>query len=337
MADTPMDDSQTRNGLAELPESIRSIRVGRLEEMAVRDVWPMEERHLTPWLAINLDILETELGIRLELVKREHRVGRYELDLLLRSVDDGRVVIVENQLGSSDHNHLGQLLAYAAGTEADLVVWLAEVFTDEHLAALEWMNTAMGEDAGFFALTLKAVRIGASDPAPILETKVRPNEWLKKTGRQRQVAQRDFQDWSWEKYETELRVPHERIEVGIRLAERIDQALSHRGLELNQQFRKGYLAFQRTGGYNVILIDVYWNRAPRIGVRLPASPEELDLKSPYSEFDAWYDAGQKEWGLGPISLATIPDINPLLDLILPFHPSSGPMTMPHGPTDGFAS
>ena len=96
--------------------------IARLEEMPVRAVWPMEEYDLTPWLADNLDVLEKELGFGLELISREHRVGRYELDLLLRS-DDGRTVVVENQFGRSDHGHLGQLLAYSAGTEAEVVVW----------------------------------------------------------------------------------------------------------------------------------------------------------------------------------------------------------------------
>lgn len=104
----------------------------------------MEEHHLTPWLAKNLDLLERELSLELELVAREHRVGSYELDLLLSS-SDGRSVIVENQFGPSNHGHLGQLLTYAGGTEADVVVWLAESFRDEHLAALQWLNNSTEE------------------------------------------------------------------------------------------------------------------------------------------------------------------------------------------------
>ena len=288
----------------------------------------MEERHLTPWLASNLDILETELGIRLELVEREHRVGRYELDLLLRSIDDGRVVIVENQFAVSDHNHLGQLLAYAAGTEADIVVWLAEAFTDEHLAALEWMNAAMTEGAGFFAITLKAVKIGDSLPAPILETKLRPNEWLKKTTRQRNAAQRDPQEWDWEKYASELGVPDARLAIAKAIVVEIDGQLQIRGRSMHLQFRKGYIAFQRGGGYNVIVVDVYWNRVPRVAAKIPASPQELGLVSPYPDLIMTFDAGQKEWGFGPIPADPLPDFGILLDLVLPFHPEQGPMIVP---------
>jgi len=314
---------------ADLPPAIRDIRVGRLEEMPVREVWPMEERHLTPWLAANLDVLQAELGLRLELVEREHRVGRYELDLLLRSVEDGRTVIVENQFGNSDHNHLGQLLAYAAGTEADVVVWLAEAFTDEHLAALEWMNTAMGEGAGFFAITLKAVRIGDSLPAPIMETRLRPNEWLKKTVRQRQVVQRAaMEEYDWDRYATDLRVPPERIETGKRLVAAIENALAERGFELQVRFRKGYVGFQRAGDYNVLLVDVYWKAVPRLAAKVPAEPSALGLASPYPHLRETWDSSQKEWGFTIPPSEDIPDVGRLLDLVLQFHPETGPLRLP---------
>jgi hypothetical protein len=324
-----MPNLAATEALADLPPTIRSIQVGRLQEMAVREVWPMEERHLTPWLAENLDVLETELGLRLELVEREHRVGRYELDLLLRSVDDGRTVIVENQFGPSDHNHLGQLLAYSAGTEADVIVWLAESFTDEHLAALEWMNTAMGESAGFFALTLKAVKIGDSLPAPIMETKLRPNEWLKSTARQRQVVQRAAaEEYDWERYRDELRVPADRLDVGQRLVVAVEQALANRGLELRTVFRKGYVGFQRPGDYNVLLVDVYWNNVPRLAVKIPAEPSVLGLASPYPHLRETWNRSHKEWGFTVSPGEPIPDLDQLLELVLPFQPETGPARVP---------
>lgn len=222
-------------------------------------------------------------------------------------------MIVENQFLVSNHNHLGQLLAYAAGTEADVVVWIAESFTDEHLAALEWMNAAMSEGAGFFAITLKAVKIGSSNHASA------------------NAAQRDFQEWDWEKYSTILGVASEKLTTAKRIVVEIDQRLQNRGRPMRLQFRKGYVAFQRGGGYNVFLVDVFWNRAPRLAAKIPTSPEELGLVSPYPDLSESFDSGQKEWGFGPISGDALPDLEKLLDLVLPFHPEQGPMVIPPPP------
>jgi hypothetical protein len=60
------------------------------------------------------------------------------------------VVIVENQLETSDHTHLGQLLTYAAGTDPMTIVWIAAAFRPEHRAALDWLNARTDEDTRFF-------------------------------------------------------------------------------------------------------------------------------------------------------------------------------------------
>jgi hypothetical protein len=147
-------------------------------------------------------------------------VGRYEVDLLLRAEDD-RVVIVECQFGTSNHDHLGKLLAYAAGTQADIVVWLAEAFTDEHSAAFQWMNDQTTAEVAFFAITLSAVRIGSSDPAPLLETVIRPNEWVKRTKKDRKEAHMDLRDdYDRERY---IEAGHDQIKIdlGLLLEERL--------------------------------------------------------------------------------------------------------------------
>lgn len=192
--------------------------VSRVTPIPAREVWPREEHDLTPWLAANLDVLEDHLGIGLELVEREHRIGRYELDLLLRAEDD-RVVIVENQFGTSDHGHLGQLLAYAAGTEADVVVWLAEAFTEEHLAALSWLNESSDDGIGFFAVTLGAIRIDESAPAPVLETVARPSEWAKTIARERRKIHRDH---DWDTYVSDAGHTPAKVAVARAIAEAVE-------------------------------------------------------------------------------------------------------------------
>ena len=76
-------------------------------------------------------------------------MAAYWLDLLGRDPTNDCVLIVENQLAGSDHSHLGQLLTYAAGTDAATVVWIATSFREEHRQALDWLNNLAGENARF--------------------------------------------------------------------------------------------------------------------------------------------------------------------------------------------
>ena len=93
-------------------------------------------------------------------------------------------MIIENQLEATDHNHLGQLLTYAAGYDAYAVVWLAREFRDEHRAALEWLNGRTGEDTAFFGVVVEALRIDNSRPAPHFRLVTTPNDWQKQIVKQ---------------------------------------------------------------------------------------------------------------------------------------------------------
>jgi hypothetical protein len=164
-------------------------RLGRLAKVAVRDVWTHESTDFTPWLATNLDLLGEALGIDgLELEQREVPVGPFYLDLQARD-SDGRTVIIENQLEASDHVHLGQLLVYAAGRRADVIVWVATRFRDEYRAALDWLNEHTGPDTAFFGVEVGVVRIGTSAAAPVLDVIVQPNDWGKAQKVQTQATQ----------------------------------------------------------------------------------------------------------------------------------------------------
>lgn len=166
--------------MAEIPS------LGLLETVDLRQAWAHEAQSFTPWLAENLSRLSSALGIPLELEGQEVSVGSFSADLLARNPQDGSLVLIENQLEQTDHNHLGQILTYLAGLEAQVIVWIASDFRDPHLSAIHWLNDHTVDPFAFFAVQVKAVRIGDSPIAPLFEVVAKPNGWDRKL--QQQVA-----------------------------------------------------------------------------------------------------------------------------------------------------
>jgi hypothetical protein len=158
-------------------------KLGNVTFLPVREVWPNEATSFTPWLLENESVLGDVLGIEIELVKNEHQVGDFSLDLLGTNLTDDTPLIVENQLAKTDHSHLGQLLTYAGGLEPSTIIWIASEFRDEHRAALDWLNEITDERTHFFGVVVKAIRVDDSAPAPWLELVVQPNQWSELTKR----------------------------------------------------------------------------------------------------------------------------------------------------------
>jgi hypothetical protein len=154
-----------------------TIELGRIEHINAREVWPHEAHDLTPWLLDNAEILGKVLNLDIELNEAEHPVGSFSLDLIGRDLTNDCVLIVENQLEQTDHTHLGQLLTYAAGTDAGTVVWISPSFRDEHREALTLLNDLGADRVRFFGVELGVIKIGDSAPAPHLQLRAEPNDW----------------------------------------------------------------------------------------------------------------------------------------------------------------
>jgi len=156
--------------------------LGRLERVDLRDIWASEATEFTPWLAQpeNLRLLGESIGIELELQAQEQNVGPFRADILCKDTASGQWVLIENQLERTDHTHLGQLLTYAAGLKTVSIVWVAREFTDEHRAALDWLNEITDEQFNFFGLEVELWRIGDSMTAPKFNIVCQPNDWSRR-------------------------------------------------------------------------------------------------------------------------------------------------------------
>ncbi len=153
--------------------------LGELTDIDIRKVWDHEAHDFTPWLAEteNLDKLSRALGVEMVLEGIEVQVGSLRADVVCQVPTDGSRVLIENQLENANLGHLGQVMAYLAGLEARIVVWVARDFDEAHLSAFRWLNEHTSEDFAFFAVRVRAVKIGDSKPAPVFEVIERPNDW----------------------------------------------------------------------------------------------------------------------------------------------------------------
>jgi hypothetical protein len=156
--------------------------LSRINKINPRDCWPHEALDFTPWLAEddNIAHLSETLGLTgLTVEQTEVQVGPFRADILCREVGTEGYVLIENQLERTDHTHLGQIMTYAAGLDAAKIIWISPQFTEEHRAALDWLNSITGDNFHFFGIQLELWQIADSPLAPRFEIIAKPNDWTK--------------------------------------------------------------------------------------------------------------------------------------------------------------
>lgn len=157
---------------------MQAINLSKLERVDLREIWVKEHEDFTPWLAENLHFLSDAIGMELEIEAVEKSVGCFRADIVAKDVDTGCWVLIENQLERTDHGHLGQLITYASGLKASTLIWIAYQFTDEHIAALDWLNSVTDDNIKFYGLQIELWKIDAA-MAPKFNVVSKPNAWLK--------------------------------------------------------------------------------------------------------------------------------------------------------------
>lgn len=158
--------------------------IGKLKKVPLREIWRDEAKDFTTWLAENIDTLNEALEINLTVVEREKNVGEFFLDIVAEDID-GNLVIIENQLEKTDHNHLGQVITYLSNLDAKIAIWITSNPREEHIKAINWLNESTADDISFYLVKIEAVRIGDSAPAPLFSVIAEPTEISKEVGKEK--------------------------------------------------------------------------------------------------------------------------------------------------------
>lgn len=161
---------------------MNEIKLGKLKRLNnLREVWHHEAMDFTKWLSreSNISLLGEELGINIRVLQTEAGTGRYSVDILAKDEEDEKTIIIENQLEMTDHDHLGKIIVYASGHDADIQIWIVKDVRDEHKQAVDWLNEHSDEHVNIFLVQLELWQINDSEIAPKFQIISKPNNWTK--------------------------------------------------------------------------------------------------------------------------------------------------------------
>lgn len=158
------------------------MTLGKIQTHPLKKQWD-HETAFSDWLAEEdgLTLLGDAIGIELSEAKREVSVGEYSADILAREEGGDRIVVIENQYKTANHDHLGKLVTYAAGLGAKIIVWVVEEVREEAASAIKWLNEISKDDVSFFLVKAELLQIGGSPLAPRFVVLEKPDEWSRET------------------------------------------------------------------------------------------------------------------------------------------------------------
>lgn len=170
--------------------------ISKLIEVPIREVWKNEAKNFTTWLGNHLEYLDEQLGIKLSLEEIEKSVGSFSADILAKDIE-GNLVIIENQLKITDHDHLGKLLTYLSNLNAKTAIWISPNTRPEHETVINYLNQISPSNTNFYLIQIRAYKIDSSSPAPLFTIVAGPGEELKDIGK----IKKDLSDKDKKRYD----------------------------------------------------------------------------------------------------------------------------------------
>jgi alkylated DNA nucleotide flippase Atl1 len=132
------------------------------------------------------------------------------------------------------------------------------------------------------------------------------------------------QEWDWDRYAAEMGLPDDRLTLARDMVNLLSQTIAEKNLPWQPVYRKGYIAFQRRGGYTTVLVDMHWLKPVRLAVKLPDTPAVLSLTNPYPDLKESWQKNWREWGWTLDPHDALPDPRPIVEIAQHVHPATGP-------------
>ena len=169
----------------------------RSQVQNIRSLW-QQEIQFSDWLTTQdgIDLLAQDLEIEIENPRREGKGTNFSCDIVANVVgDESHVVVIENQFGRTNHDHLAKLLTYAAVHKAVVGIWIAEQAADDHRQVIDWLNENTPNTVSLYLAELKAFTIGSSPAAPQLDVICRPNTTMKRANAELTEGEKKRYQW----------------------------------------------------------------------------------------------------------------------------------------------
>jgi hypothetical protein len=259
--------------------------LAKLQKIDLRDVWGIEP-DFTNWLAQqeSLDLLGEEIGVEIKPIRTEASIGSFKVDILAEEESSGRKIIIENQLENTNHDHLGKIITYASGYDAEIIIWVVRDVREEHQRAVEWLNEHTDEKIGYFLIKIELWQIENSNPAPKFDVLASPNEWAKAikaspTGGElsdTKLLQLDF----WTKFKEYVRAKDKRI--------RLKTPHPRHWYDVSMGSSEAHVALTINSRENLLGCEIYINRNKELFKFLQERKDEIEKE--IGEKAEWVDA-----------------------------------------------